>query len=105
MRRRLRRRADQREHGAAVGSIQADDRRGTGSSWMMTLSSWAATSWAIASRPWCGTGGPAVRIFSTFDPDHKERDYESWRRELLEQGIIEERDAGWMTGYFMLGGP
>ena len=28
--------------------------------------------------------------------------YEPWRRELLEQGVIEERDAGWMTGYFML---
>ena len=69
---------------------------------MTTLSSWAATSWATACGPWCVTAGPAARIFSTFDPDHKLRDYEPWRRELLEQGIIEERDAGWMTGYFML---
>ena len=69
---------------------------------MTTLSSWAATSWATACGPWCGTGGPGCSIFSTFDPDHKLRDYEPWRRELLEQGIIEERDAGWMTGYFML---
>ena len=77
-------------------------RRGIGSSWMMTLSSWAATSWVIACGPWCATGGrgaasspPSIRIT-------KRRDYEPWRRELLEQGIIEERDAGWMTGYFML---
>ena len=52
---------------------------------------------AMVRHRWAGCS-----IFSTFDPDHKLRDYEPWRRELLDQGIIEERDAGWMTGYFML---
>ena len=52
---------------------------------------------AMVRHRWAGCS-----IFSTFDPEHKERDYEPWRRELLDQGIIEERDAGWMTGYFML---
>ena len=52
---------------------------------------------AMVRHRWAGCS-----IYSTFDPDHKLRDYEPWRRELLEQGIIEERDAGWMTGYFML---
>ena len=42
-------------------------------------------------------------IFSTFDRGAQScASYETWRRELLEQGVIEERDAGWMTGYFML---
>ena len=52
---------------------------------------------AMVRHRWAGCS-----IFSTFDPDHKLLDYEPWRRELLDQGIIEERDAGWMTGYFML---
>jgi GT2 family glycosyltransferase len=52
---------------------------------------------AMVRHRWAGCS-----IYSTFDPDHKLRDYEPWRRELLEQGVIEERDAGWMTGYFML---
>ena len=52
---------------------------------------------AMVRHRWAGCS-----IYSTFDPEHKLRDYEPWRRELLEQGIIEERDAGWMTGYFML---
>ena len=69
---------------------------------MMTLSSWAATSsgdcvQAMVRQRWAGCS-----IFSTFDPEHNCRDYEPWRRELLDQGVIEERDAGWMTGYFML---
>ena len=53
-------------------------------------------------RPWCATVGPAVRSIPPSIRIIRLRDYESWRRELLEQGIIEERDAGWMTGYFML---
>ena len=69
---------------------------------MMTSNFWVGTSWAIVSRPWCATVGRVVRSFPPSIVDHKLRDYEPWRRELLEQGIIEERDAGWMTGYFML---
>ena len=101
--RRLRRRADQHEHGTAVAGAASGQRRGTGSSWMTILSSWAATSSATASGPWCGIVGPAARSSppSTWSTK-RGRDYETWRRELLEQGIIEERDAGWMTGYFML---
>ena len=52
---------------------------------------------AMVRHRWAGCS-----IFSTFDAEHKLREYEPWRRELLEQGVIEERDAGWMTGYFML---
>ena len=52
---------------------------------------------AMVRHRWAG-----CTIFSTFDAEHKLREYEPWRRELLEQGVIEERDAGWMTGYFML---
>ena len=69
----------------------------------MTISSFsAATSSATACGPWCGIGGPAVRSSPPSTRSTKLRDYEPWRRELLEQGVIEERDAGWMTGYFML---
>ena len=50
----------------------------------------------------CATAGPAVRSIPPSIRSTKLRDYEPWRRELLEQGVIEERDAGWMTGYFML---
>ena len=54
---------------------------------------------AMVRNRWAGCS-----IFSTFDVEHKARagDYETWRLELLQQGLIEERDAGWMTGYFML---
>ena len=53
-----------------------------------------------------GHGAASVgRLFASSPPSTRSTNcatYEPWRRELLEQGIIEERDAGWMTGYFML---
>ena len=52
---------------------------------------------AMVRHRWAGCS-----IFPLSTQSTRLRDYEPWRRELLDQGIIEERDAGWMTGYFML---
>ena len=87
---------------SGCGKRSSGQRRGTGSSSMTISNFWAATFWAIAS----GHGAPSLgRLFDLLhlrSRSTKLRDYEPWRRELLEQGVIEERDAGWMTGYFML---
>ena len=52
---------------------------------------------AMLRNRWAGCS-----IYSTFDPQSRAVDYEPWREGLRIAGRISERDAGWMTGYFML---
>ena len=52
---------------------------------------------AMLRNGWAGTS-----IYSTFDPQWGRDSYDAARADLLQSGAIAEKEAGWMTGYFML---